>query len=173
MSDVSQFEKYWNKFTTQFRGTLLSESKNQSITYSTASILLSDAAMCWGLSYDECGRWLCNYIRSNPEKGELVLHILTKDMQFTELPPKKGLSSAAKVIVPVAGAVVGGGIAHFLGANLLVQAISAVVPAALLVPATASIASMIADNNKSVVIEEYMAQLEKYKQGVITVLSDY
>lgn len=172
MSYISDFERCWKKFTDTLGGALIEESEKQTLTYSVASIILSNASMAWSLSYDECGRWLSSYKKENPEKGELAEQILTKDMRFTELPPKKNLPEAVNFIAPLGGAIVGGGIAHLLGTNIFIQVASAAVPAVLLYPTTKSIGNMIKRNNKEAVLTEYMAQLEKYRKSVISVISE-
>ena len=173
MSNISEFESYWDRFTDRLRGTLMNESKKQTISYSVASILLSDALMSWSLSYDDCGAWLLRLKSEDPRKGELVSRILSNDIKFTEIEPKKVMPPAAKVLAPAAGAALGFGISHALGAGILVQIISTVLPAALIYPATNSVGNMMAENNKSAIIDDYMAQLDKYKKSVISVLSDY
>ena len=72
MSYISDFERCWKKFTNTLGGALIEESEKQNLTYSAASIILSNASMAWSLSYDECGRWLSSYKKENPEKGELA-----------------------------------------------------------------------------------------------------
>lgn len=172
MSNISDFEKYWDKFTTKLRGMLMNQSQKQTLTYSIASIILSDAAVSWSLSYDECGIWLIKYTEGNPEKGELISQVLTGDMKFKEIPPKKDIPESANIITPLVGAILGGGIAHILDANVFVQIASAIVPAALLYPAIKSVGNMVTENNKDGIIDEYMAQLEKYKKSVIVILSE-
>lgn len=173
MSNISEFESYWDRFTARLMGTLMNESKKQEITYSVASILLSDAVMSWSLSYDDCGSWLARLKSEEPEKGELVSQILTNDIKFTEVKPKKTMPPVVNAVAPVVGAALGFGISHALDAAVLVQIISTVVPGVLIYPATKSVGNMMEENKKSAVIEDYMAQLEKYKKSVISVLSDY
>ncbi len=154
MTGTSEFERYWENFLNRLGGALMNESKKQEITYSVASVILSDTLMAWSLSYDECGAWLMRLKSEDPIKGELVSQILTNDIKFTEIEPKKALPPSAKAIAPVCGAVLGFGISHALGAGAITQIISTVAPAALIYPATKSAEGMISENNKSAVVDE-------------------
>lgn len=173
MSKISEFESYWDRFTARLSGTLMNESKKQEITYNVASVLLSDSLMAWSLSYDECGAWLLRLKSEDPRKGELVSQIITNDIKFTEIEPKKAFPPSAKAIAPVCGAALGFVISHALGAGVITQIISTLAPAAIIYPATKSAEGVITENNKSAVIDDYMVQLDKYKQSVISVLSDH
>ncbi len=166
------FERYWNNFSNRLRGSLMNEAKQQELTYNVASVLLSDAIMAWSLSYDECGAWLLRLKSENPQKGELVSQILQSDIKFTKIEPKKDLHPSVKTIAPVCGAALGFGISHALGAGVWTQIIATLAPAAVIYPATKSAEDVIRENNKSAVVDEYMAQLDKYKQSVILVLND-
>lgn len=172
MSNISDFENVWKKFITRLKGELMEQMKRAPLTFSVADITLSNAATAWSVSYDECGRWLTAYSQSEPDKGALISDILTKDMHFTEIAPAKGFPQAAKIAIPAAGAVAGFCISHFLGAGFLVQAISTVAPAALLYPATASLSSTAESNGKTALLNDYLAQLDKYKTSVLSVIAN-
>lgn len=172
MSNISDFENVWKKFMIRLKGELMEQTKNAPLTFSVADITLSNAATAWSISYDECGRWLMTYSQTEPEKGALISDILTKDMRFTEIAPAKGVPAAAKIAIPAAGAVAGFCISHFLGAGVLVQAISTVAPAALLYPATVSFSSTAESNSKAALLNDYLVQLDKYKTSVISVIAN-
>lgn len=172
MSTVSEFEKLWSKFTTRLQGVLINKSKAQKLTYSIADIVLSDAAVSWSLSYDECGRWMSGYIKENPAKGALIKKILTEDMRFTEVPEKKNIPVAAQIAVPIVTAALGGGISYLLHAKLAIIILSAVVPAVLSYPAVRSLNSSIEIKNKETLIKDYMQQLDKYKNSIVSILSN-
>ena len=173
MSNVSDFEKYWNKFTTKLKGALMGQMRNQPLTHSAASIVLSDIAMAWSLSYDDCGRWLLEYTQENPEKGAIITQILTQDMGFTEIPESKNFPEIAKIAAPAAGAVLGFGISHFLNASILIQAISTIAPAALIYPVTKNLGESVKTAKQEILLNDYMEQLEKYRKSVLSVINEY
>ena len=172
MSNVTDFEKYWKKFIVKMKGALIESTKNQPLTYSVASITLSDVAMAWSLDYDDCGRWLAQYKQKEPRKGELVSSILTKDMQFSPIEEKKSFPEAAKLAVPAAGAALGFGISNLLGAGAVIQIVSALVPAVLLYPAMNMVGQSINQKNQVGLMDAYLAQLDKYRLSVLTVIGE-
>ena len=172
MSNVSDFEKYWKKFTTKLKGALMEQTKNQPLSYSSASIVLSDVAMAWSLSYDDCGRWLLGFTQENPDKGAIITRILTQDMKFTEIPESKDFPEIAKIAAPVFGAVLGFGISHFLNASILIQAISTIAPAALIYPVTKNLGASVKIAKQEILLHDYMEQLEKYRKSVLSVISE-
>ena len=166
----ADFERNWTKFITRLKGQIITKSEKQELTYPLLKLLLSDAALSWDAKDEENGRWLMNYAASEPVKGQTIRGILTEDMQFTELQPKKVYSESLNYVVPVAGAAVGLGISSLLGANTLVKAISTIAPAAVLYPSAKAIGDNLNKKGRSLLLEEYIAQLEKYRISVISVI---
>lgn len=171
IEDKSSFEKNWTAFITRLKGQIISRSQKHEMGYQQLRLLLSDAALSWVSGEEACGRWLMTYSRSNPAKGESIRDILTKDMQFTELPPpKKAYNETLNYVIPVAGAAAGFGISSMFKATTLIKAISTIAPAAVLYPSAKSLGDNLNKNSKSLQLEEYIDQLEKYKLSVISVL---
>lgn len=69
------------------------------------------------------------------------------------------------------GACTGCAISMYLDYGKLVQAASTIIPAVLLYPAVTAFRNRMNETNKDKCIEDYIAQLEKYKNSVISVLS--
>lgn len=92
-------------------------------------------------------------------------------MCFTEIDPKGELPNYYNYVIPAVGACAGCAISMYLGYGKLVQAVSTVIPAVLLYPAVTTFRNRMTETNKDKCIESYIAQLEKYKNSVISVLS--
>lgn len=170
MSNITDFEKKWNKFITKLKGSLIELSEQQQISYANTSIIFDEVASCWSLSYDECGRWLADLAKTDARKGELVKTILTKDLKLEEIPTSKPFPLAARIGVPVIGAAVGFGFSHFLGAPIWGQIVSTAVPAVLLFPVMNVVAGTKERDDQNKQISSYIEQLDKYKKSIISVL---
>lgn len=166
------FEKCWGKFITQLKGRLMTVSKNQKLSYNIAKLQLTDIAANWDSEYEETGRWLRQYCKENPEKGQLVREVLLEHMCFIEIQPKKDYSEVMNYVIPVAGALAGFGISTLAHARTVVRAISTVAPTVLLYPSAKAVGTTLHQNSKTELLDEYIFQLDKYHQCVISILSE-
>ncbi len=167
----SNFEKQWDKFILKFKGKLISEAKKQKLTYPLVCILFRDIKLCWESEYDESGRWLKEYKRTNLEKGEQILNVL-QNLTLSEEEAAKELPELVEYAAPVAGAAVGLGISSMLGATLIVKAVSAVAPALLLYSSIKTVKTSQKSNNESMQIGKYIEQLEAYKNQIMQIISE-
>jgi len=131
---------------------------------------LRDARLSWESDYDENGRWLKKYKEENTEKGKMIYDILLEDMIFTEINSAKGNNEVMNYIIPVVGAVAGFGISSLLHANAIVKAVSTIAPAVLLYATTKSVGMNRKDNSTKQMIDAYIAQLDKYKVSIISII---
>ncbi len=166
------FEKYWGKFITQLKGRLMAVSKNQKLSYHIAKLQLTDIAANWDSEYEESGRWLIQYCNENPEKGQLVREVLLEQMCFSEIQPKKDYSEVMNYAIPVAGAIAGFGISKLAHAKTVVRAVSTIAPTVLLYPSAKAVGTTLNQNSKAELLDEYILQLEKYHQGVISIIDE-
>lgn len=170
IEDRANFEKNWAKFITRLKGQVMAKTEKQELSYPLLKLLLSDAVIGWETKDEENGRWLMNYTAEEPTKGQTIHRILTEDMQFDELQSKKVYHESLNYVVPIVGAVAGLGISTLLGAGVLGKTLSTVVPAAVLYPSSKAIGDNLNKTSSSHLLEEYIAQLEKYKLSVISVI---
>lgn len=169
--DKENFERLWDKFYVALKGRIMKKAKNQELTYPLMKLILTDAKSDWETEYEECGRWLRKYMEENPAKGRIVCDILT-DMTFREVEKKPDSLGMAGLVAPLAGAALGFGISSLFGAGIVIKIVSAVVPAGLIFGTTKVIEPKMKDRSMQGLVEGYLSQLEKYKNSVLSVLSD-
>lgn len=170
-TDRERFEANWQKFTTQLRGQMMIEAKKQKLTYPMLKLMLASHVGYWDSRQKEGGRWLDAYEAANPEKGALVREILVKDMCFSEEEDSRSQTDIWKYAVPVGGAAAGFAISHALGAAAGVQAVATVAPAVIGYPLAGSLSGSARERGKKELLDRYMAQLQKYKKSVESILS--
>lgn len=171
-TNTENFERLWDKFFVGLKGRIMKKAKNQELTYPLMKLILSDAKSDWETEYEECGRWLIGYMQENPAKGRIVREILTDNMSFKEVHKKPDSLGVAGVLAPLAGAALGFGVSSLFGAGIVVKIVSAVVPAGLSFGAVKAIEPKMKEKSLSDLIDGYLSQLEKYKNSVLSVLSD-
>lgn len=168
--NVERFEKCWGKFITKLKGRMIKQSEQQQLTYPLLKLTLSDAASCWGSEYEENGRWLMQYSEEEPEKGRLIHRILLENMEFIEIPLQKDMTDMLNYAVPLAGAAAGLGLSHLFRVKAIGQAISTIVPAAVLYPSMKTLGENIKKQESMERIEQYLSQLEPYRQNIIDII---
>lgn len=171
-NDIEVFEKNWEQFMTRLRGKIMHYAQRQKLTSSLMKLILKDASNSWDSDKEENGRWLMHYCRQNPQGGELVRRILLEDMDFTEVPERKGNGEILTHVVPVAGAAAGFGISSAMGATTVAKAVFTIAPALLLYPAAKGFSGSVRDRNAEEYIDRYLLQLDKYKKSVVSVLRE-
>lgn len=170
-TEKEKFEFLWTDFIALVKGKLINAAAKQKLSTPLANLILSDAASSWNSEYEINGKWLSNLKGVDTKKAELVSEILLNDMCFTEIDTKGELPNYYNYVIPAVGACAGCAISMYLGYGKLVQAVSTVIPAVLLYPAVTTFRNRMTETNKNKCIESYIAQLEKYKNSVISVLS--
>lgn len=170
-TEKEKFESLWTDFIALVKGKLISTAAKQKLSTPLANLILSDAASSWNSDYEINGRWLSGLKRVDSKKAELVGEILLNDMRFTGMNTKRELPNYYNYIIPTVGACTGCAISMYLDYGKLVQAASTIIPAVLLYPAVTAFRNRMNETNKDKCIEDYIAQLEKYKNSVISVLS--
>lgn len=170
-TEKERFDSLWADFIAQVKGKLISTAAKQKLSTPLANLILSDAASSWNSEYEINGKWLNNLKGVDSKKAELVGEILTNDMRFTEIDTKGELPTYYNYVIPAVGACAGCAISMYLGYGKLVQAASTIIPAVLLYPAVTTFRNRMNETNKDKCIEGYIAQLEKYKNSVVSILS--
>ncbi len=171
ITEKEKFESLWTDFIALVKGKLISTAAKQKLSTPLANLILSDAVSSWNSEYEINGKWLSNLKGVDPKKAELVGEILLNDIHFDEIATKKELSTYYNYAIPAVGACAGCAISIYLGYGKLVQAASTIIPAVLLYPAVNTFRNRMNETNKDKCIEGYIAQLEKYKSSVVSVLS--
>ena len=170
-TEKEEFESLWADFIARVKGKLMNTAAKQKLSTSLANLILSDAASSWNSDYDISGKWLSNLRESAPKKAELVWDILLKDMHFDEMDIKGELPIYYNYVIPILGACAGYAVSVYLDYGKWGQVVSTIIPAVLLYPAVNTFRDKMNEVNKEKCIEDYLSQLEKYKNSVISVLS--
>ncbi|MGN0245837.1 MAG: hypothetical protein ACI4DK_07715 [Lachnospiraceae bacterium] len=170
-TEKEKFESLWADFIALVKGKLINTVAKQKLSTPLANLILSDAASSWNSEYEINGKWLSNLKNVNSKKAELVGEILLDDMRFTEIDTQGELPTYYNYVIPAVGACFGCAISMYLEYSKLVQAASTIIPAVLLYPAVTTFRKRMNETNKDKCIEDYIAQLDKYKNSVISVLS--
>jgi hypothetical protein len=170
-TEKEKFESLWTNFLVLVKGKLINAANKQTLSPSLASLILADAAGSWASEYELNGRWLKKLNETDPQKGTLVSEVLLNDMKFTAVETKGELPLYYNYAIPVAGGLAGWGVSMLCGAGKLVQAASAVLPALLLYPAVNTLRKNLNSANHEKAIADYVGQLEKYKNSVLSILS--
>ena len=170
-TEKEKFESLRANFIALVKGKLINTVAKQKLSTPLANLILSDAASSWNSEYEINGKWLSNLKGVDAKKAELVGEILLNDMRFTEMDMKEELPTYYNYVIPTVGAFAGCAISMYLDCSKLVQAASTIIPAALLYPAVTTFRKRMNETNKDKCIEGFIAQLDKYKNSVISVLS--
>lgn len=169
-TEKERFEALWADFLALVRGKLITTANKQNLSTPLANLILSDAASSWGSEYELNGKWLNQFKATEPEKAQLIQDVLLRDMMLADIEEKNDLPEFYNYVIPAAGACLGLAISMYSGCGKLIQAISAIAPAALLYPAVKTFRGSMHDANKEKKIDNYMQQLEKYKNSILSIL---
>lgn len=168
--NIDSFENVWDGFIVKFKGKLLKQSNNGNLNYSEVNLVFKDMVLSWSIKTDIEGKWLMDYAVLNPKKGELIKKILAEDMTIKEIAKTK-IPEFLKYVVPFFGAAAGLGISSVCDASIAVKAISTIAPAVVLYPSANTVLNALKIRNNEKLIEEYISQLDKYKQSIISIIS--
>lgn len=165
-----EFEKNWEKFTTQLQGQIMTQAQKGVLVHSVLNLILADCVGFWDSKYSEGGRWLDRYETEYPKKADMIRDIFLNDMKFTDEGEKSSDLEALKYIVPVGTAIAGFAVSGFGKAGMLARAACTVVPAAVAYPIATNIVNIKSDDAKENLIQAYMKQLDKYKLSIESIL---
>ena len=165
------FLQLWEMFLTQLEGRIRQRSHGKHLTAEQLNLALRDCALDWMSEETICGRWLMEYRITEPENAALLEQILLQDMQFYPKMERKGIPSATKVVIPALGSAAGFLLSHHTGANVLVQTVSTVAPAAVLAPIMYTLESMDKNTGWNTELTAYLAQLDLYKKDIMRILT--
>lgn len=169
-SETEKFDANWNDFITKVKAQIYKRSQGKLPSFPVLQTILDDCKMDWIAEDTKYGRWLLDYSREHPEKGNLIKQILAEDMQFAKRSEKQGVSNTVMIAAPLVGAVAGFSISHMFHAPFLAQAVFTVVPAALAPQVVKSVDAKIGRTNVASETDAYMEQLQKYYLSVKSVL---
>lgn len=167
---TNKFKELWKDFVTGFKGNLITESKRQPITLVLARLALADALLSWTSEYTINGRWLNNLIKEEPEKGELVKEILTKDVTLTEVAVPGKKPAALGYAVPLGAGAVGYAAAHYAALGTVGTVCATAIPAIVAYPLMKSYLDKSNQAETTGVIDGYVRQLDKYREAVLSAL---
>lgn len=163
------FQELWNDFILSFKGILITESRKQDISFTFVKLSLSDVISTWFSEYTINGRWLYGLIQDEPDKGLLVKEILQKDINLVEI-KHNNIHNSVKYLIPIGAGAVGYGVAQAAHLNLWGTLCASLIPMAIAYPMTARIFSNKREQVQEKVINDYISQLEKYKESIMSVL---
>lgn len=166
------FKKNWDKFFTRLHGQLITQAKNGVFTLASSNLILADCIGFWDSRHSEGGRWLEEFEREYPNKAETVRNILLNDMRFEEGAADDSRQEYLKYILPAGSAAAGFAISRIAGANMAVQAVCTVAPAAVAYPVASNFLHAADDNRKKKMIQDCLSQLDKYRVSIESILQD-
>ena len=172
MNSKESFERCWRKFLNNVKGKMLTQKEKKNFSYPVIKLILGEAVTDWENKYDECGRWLLDYCKDNPQKGAIIQQIIFQDMKFTEIPPKKDYTKVVGLTSSVAAAAIGFGVSSFLDASTAVTAAATLIPAAATFPAVNVAGGMVKTKNEADVFNEYINQLDKFRLSIVNVIEN-
>lgn len=170
MADINQFERLWDNFVLSFMGELITQSKQLTLSFPLVKLIFTDKVLSLTSEYNIFGRWLSQLIQEHPAKGALVKDILTKDMALTEETMVKEIPLVSKYVVTGSAGAVGYIAAKILDMGMLGSAILTIAPMVVCYPTASAYISARKQRNVDDLIDAYVAQLEKYKKSVCSVL---
>ena len=163
------FIRVWEEYLTKLKGQLLRQ-KDDSLSFDSALSVLREVNASWRSEFDLLGRWLTDYSKFDEEKGKEVSSIIFDDMKFEEIKVTPDTKQKMLKYLPWAGAALGFGGSFLLKASQTIQAVSTILPLALLFPATKKIKSDFDMQQNRNLITEYLQQLDKYKNTIISII---
>ncbi len=165
-----KFQELWDDFVSSFKGLLITESSKQELSFAIAKLSLTEVVSTWSSEYTINGRWLYKLIQEEPEKGKLVKEILTKDISLTEVKLEYSSPDSLKYIIPLGVGVIGYGVAHIAELATLGTVCTTLIPIAIAYPLTTTHLSNKKDKQNERIISDYVNQLNKYRDAVISTL---
>lgn len=167
-----EFEQNWKDFLTHLKARLEKRCRTGFPNCEQLNLLLQDCVTDWESAETVCGRWLSRYASTDPDGARLIRQILTQDMRFQSVEKKGGIPQSVQIAVPAAGFAAGLLISHLLQASPLVQAASAVVPAAILLPSMRAADDQLREAQRHELIDSCLEQLRVYHERIARILRE-
>lgn len=167
---TDNFSSLWDSFITSFKGILLSESKNQTISLEVAQAALNEASSSWFSEYTINGRWLYKLRQDCPARGELIKEIIAKDMVLAPIESNSSPNPGLKYIASIGTGVVGYGISQLAHFSTLGTLCTTLIPMAAAYPITESMLNSKKERASLLLINAYVMQLSKYRESIISAL---
>lgn len=171
-TDLERFKTLWDHFITRLHGQMLHATVKQHLTGPMMQLMLADGVDFWDSRQQEGGRWLDQYETANPQKGARIRSILVKDMSFSIEEDAKSRAGILKLALPLGSAAAGLLVSHLSGASAAIRIISTVAPTVVSYPIAVSLIDAQNSSTSKSLIQNYLNQLEKYRQSVESVLSE-
>ena len=168
---INQFEELWEDYISSFKGSLISQTNNQPLSYLLVKRTLDEATLSWQSEFDRRGRWLMRLEKEHPEKGAVVKDILKNDISIKEINSSERNVSASKYLVPAGIAAAGYFLAKFLAYNTFKTACVVLIPALISIPILNSHLKNRQKSREDAIIDSYVSQLDKYKVAILEELN--
>lgn len=180
----------WERFTDELKGSLVRYSANQPLTSSSASQILADLLFEWKSEANLIGRWLDNLKTTDSVKAAKVSELLFTKVKFEEVKQEPGKMITLLPYAPFAVSAVAFAITYLIQkkqemqidteASIALQAIidsffwwkvaAAVVPIIVLYSPIKKLQNRLILDNTQNTIPSYLAQLDKYKEAILSIL---
>lgn len=167
----NQFEELWEDYISSFKGSLISQTNNQPMSYHLAKRTLEEVTLSWLSEFDRRGRWLMRLEKEFPDKGIVVKDIFRNDISIKEIASSDGHVSASKYLVPAGLAVAGYFAAKYLAYNAIKTLSLVLIPALISIPILNSHLKNRQKSREDAIIDSYVSQLDKYKVAILEELN--
>jgi hypothetical protein len=172
-NEITDFEMIWNRFETSIKGKLLEKMQTQSITISHANILLKNVSANWFDMYDISGKWLIEYTKENPEKGNKINNILKNELKFSREAKWRIMPKYLKAIILLCGAIAGYILAILTKQNTIrMKLLIIILPLGVLYYLITNYEKQISENSKKIIINNYVKQLNEFKNNINKILNN-
>ena len=163
------FLRNWEEFITKLKGQLLRQ-KDNTLSLDSLSSSLTEVTSAWRSEFDILGRWLIDYTQFDEVRGKEISDVLFEDMKFEEIKVPANSKNKVLELLPWVGAALGFGTSYFFKASHVIQAVSTILPPAVLIPVANNVKAEFAMQNKRSLITEYLSQLDKYKNSILSII---
>jgi hypothetical protein len=168
---INQFEELWEDYISSFKGSLISQTNNQPMSYHLAKRTLEEVTLSWLSEFDRRGRWVMRLEKEFPDKGDVVKDIIRNDISIKEIASSDSHVSASKYLLPAGLAAVGYFAAKLLAYNPIKTACLVLIPALISVPILNNHLKNRQKNKEDAIIDSYVNQLNKYKVAILEELN--
>lgn len=166
-----QFEELWEDYISSFKGSLISQTINQPMSYHLAKRTLEEVTLSWLSEFDRRGRWLMRLEKEYPDKGGAVKDIFRNDITIKEIAPSGSNVSVGKYLVPAGLAAAGYFAAKLLAYNTIKTACLVIIPALISIPILNTHLKSRQKSREDAIIDSYVSQLNKYKVAILEELN--
>lgn len=164
---INQFEELWEDYISSFKGSLISQTNNQPMSYHLVKRTLEEATLSWQSEFDRRGRWLMRLEKEYPEKGGVVKDIVRNEISIKEIESSGSNVSVGKYLVPAGLAAAGYFVAKLLAYNTFKTACLVTIPALISIPILNTHLKNKRKSKEEAIIDSYVKQLTKYKSAIL------